>query len=326
MLKKPFLVLIIVVAFSCQQEITTDVAPVPAEVSVVDGRLVFASEEVYLAKKKEVEYLKPSQREVWISQYKFKTLHSLGYEGIAKIGYDNLSPGHLLLLNADRLMQIGSDVVYFGEATKYLMNVEEYNKLVNKSDIMKSDRTLKFIGQELTRDTKPNGRVHFNAWSNGSTGIGGSQLSFSYGSGRKFVDVWVSYVEQVSGSAACSQDVRMVAHLWLRPRLEMISGGSWVPCYERRDVEWDFTFDTTYYYYGKHTCSYLDTQAGPFSGHPADSDFNLSSYYNSIPVQDFGPFDGEWYATVALKNWDGYAQGSMKQCHQLSGVCYTYTF
>ena len=68
MLRKSFLLLMIVVAFSCQQEIATDVAPVLADVSVVDGRLVFSSEEVYLAKKREVEHLNPSQREVWVSK------------------------------------------------------------------------------------------------------------------------------------------------------------------------------------------------------------------------------------------------------------------
>jgi hypothetical protein len=154
MIKKSFVFLTVVIMLSCQQHdaITTELASSTPDLEVRDGRLVFTSVEHYADMLSQLDRLHPNERSAWTAKYKFNSLENFlnGVQNrdlfIEENKMQNMGPSHFLVLNEDRLLQIGKDVIYFDEHTKYFMDIDEYDGLSDKSDILKSERTAEFLG------------------------------------------------------------------------------------------------------------------------------------------------------------------------------------
>src|ERR1043165_7402497 len=146
MFKKLSLLCLVLMAMSCGKDENVTASKLPADVSVRDGRLAFTSEEKYVSAVTALELMKPAEQKSWLSGFEFKSLanalSSQPNPDAFKLenGMADLPPVMTTILNSDRLIQFGDDVVYYGDKIKYYMKVDDLNKLSDKMDIMKSDR------------------------------------------------------------------------------------------------------------------------------------------------------------------------------------------
>jgi hypothetical protein len=324
-------IFLVVLLMACQQDqVITQIAQ--PDIRVQNGRLVFSSELLYADKLTEIEKMGPAEKAAWVGQYKFSPL-SKRLMGIAeRQAYledhkmANLTPAHFVVLNEDRLIQFGEDVVLFDDHTKYYMNAAEYDQLADKSDIMKSMKTAEFMGRPLgvvKEEPVSSAGREFDAWNKGDIGAGGRQFqNFWYnGIQKKFVYEWYAYTEKIYPiTTGCSGDIQIKSTLYLRVKLEEYRKKNccqwaWFECNDPRIISYDLSWEGVYFDYGAHPswagCGYRDLSFGPMHGATTRAyDENAKVYYNQqYYLTDTGVFWGEWHATFDLKRWHGSVSG-----------------
>jgi hypothetical protein len=340
------MLLVTIIAISCQQEESLSTEAAPNGVTVRDGRLVFASVQDYADRLTEIEKLSPEDQLAWTRKFKFSPLENRlaklksRDKFIAENKMQHLGPAHFFVLNEDRLVQVADDVIYYDEQTKYLMKAKDFDELDDKSDIRKSPTTLEFVGQSIGSQLEHDdaGRVedtYFDAYNKGEGGIGagGHQHEFNVnGVRKKFVDEWFVYTENLGGSG-CGGDTQIRSTLRVRMKLEEYRKFNqlwfWFPSEDPRTINWNFMVWNVYFEYGAHPtsvgCAYRGLEMGPWSA--SSSRGNLQSWSaQSTNIMSTPIFWGEWHATYDLKKWSGRCQGVINQVYDLTTFPCAYNF
>jgi hypothetical protein len=235
--------------------------------------------------------------------------------------------------------------VYFYDQSKYYMNVDEFNKLADKSDIMKSDRVAKIIAQVMSKPGD-NSKIAFSAYNNGNIGNGGNQSTF-LGSGHnwKFVDEYYGTTEQVGTTLTypCN-DYTFRCKLYLRLKLEELDGGGhwYTPVGEQREYKFNVTYTKTILGYGWHngpSCIYTGGQVPPplcwgcdnagfngtISGDIITSNTPIVTDITFL-IADSDLFNGDWHGTIDQMGWNGFVEGYIDQKHVSSGITSHFAF
>ena len=361
MFKKLSIFLSMIVMLACQhdEQIAAQLQVPGADIEARDGMLYFANEDLYQDKLTELERMSVAEKENWIGQFHFKPLRNItrnlkDVEAYAKDqGLEGLIPAHWLLLNENRTVQLGDDIVYYGDGFKYYMTSNDYKNLPDKRAIVNSERKLQYGSMKaVTKEELAEGR-YIDAWNKGDIGWGGSQHEFGYNNmNYKFTDQWYAKTESVSGTLSACGEGKLRSRLYLQIRLDQKPTGyfqSWSSSSAERSYSYSVTMSGLTFYYGYHgmsDCRYLDAiSLGPmscplcpyiwnatYSGYsqgytPLGVSTPWVTTNGEILIADTGSFNGEYHATYDLKKWEGYVNsGTVTQTLRMNSHSNTDTF
>lgn len=222
--KKLFSVVLACVAFSCSDPVGDSNASGTGDITVIDNRLVFKTEDIYQATLNQLSIMTPDKRFEWTKQFSFNSLEGTMIklesrdEYAEKYGWNSLNPAHSFVLNDQGLIQIGNDVVLYRNGNKYYQNVVAYN--ADKNSITRSANIASYGWQTgSTRVTDASARpitAPNNGLNDGTYGCGGAQHEFqlSDGSWRKWIYVFRGSYETFGPGGACGGSSANI-RLWL---------------------------------------------------------------------------------------------------------------
>jgi hypothetical protein len=233
-----FTACMLLLLFACEEPQFETANRIP----VNNGILMFADEDAYIQALDQLDKEDLNQSGKWTSIYNIHSLRKSILNGEdLKDEYSNLPASHQILLNKNGMVQIGNNIVWYTDGTKYYIPAAKFQNIKNLEDAKQL--------AELKRNYHftPVGRTNDNARTSlevdfGKTSI---QKEFYYkgdtGSRRKWVDELYSLYETFSGyrntcNNGYNYDTRITLYLLLKLEWYGNSSHTWKPAGETRDI------------------------------------------------------------------------------------------
>lgn len=328
---KVLVMLILLSVWACVDQQNVTVPSSNTGVSLVNGRVAFASVESFKAITDGVLKMSLDDQVKWA--------HSLGHSSMYDVeemrdgdDYRIFSPIQKLFLNKQGLVQIGDNVILHRAGVLYFMKAKNYDDLSNPEDIIaKADRKAEFGYTVMQHKADGENARLFNApiTNGGGPGYGGDQFVFYLGDGsqRKFVTEFVGWYSQYGQNGEyCPTNGAYYAGDWycyfyMNIKLEgrTSSKRSWSSCPDTRSANWNVSF-TNLTLPGYDRCN-------NYGSYPQPDASNVNSYSN-INNGLYQVFITS--AVVRQYNhpaeWDGTVTGTVYQLLVNGSYGYTLTF
>lgn len=291
MLRKNLLfVFLACVAFSCSDPIADGNVLGTDNISVIDDRLVFTTEDTYRLALDELSKMTPDKRFEWSKKFAFRSLESSlikldnREEFVAKNGWEGLNPAHSFVLNDQGLLQIGNEVVLYQAGKKYYLELTAYN--ADKNSITGSTNVGTY-GWEPGRTPVDDNARPINAPNNGlaegTYGCGGHQHEFqlSDNSWRKWIYVFRGSYETFGPTGACgAKSANLKLWLCMEQYGRTKTSKPWSNCPDNRNLSWNVNLTNVVGRFAGQCQTWVTTQSV--------TPYNLSGTYNGANFHYFG--------------------------------------
>jgi hypothetical protein len=328
MLKKVTLASVFFVFWSCMNYEIPLEEPLKPEPYAQNGRLVFSSTESFINYLGKFEKGNTAELERALSFLAFVPLKTAVHEVTESSIADEFDQAHLSLLNRDRLLQIGEEVILYKNQKKYYLSADVFDAGVDWQEFEMSGKIGSYKATNLTVDMSEEGRF-FNAPLDGDIGVGGAQYEFTLpdGSFRKFVNEFWSFSETLYPiQAACSNDAYLVRqNLYLRIKLEGRPSRkrSWTSAPEPPDVAYNLSLsDIRLNFYPPCSPGLASTLLSPVIVADSGRTSNGIVYVHITSWAD----SMEDYLSYISGSWTGFAVGSVTQTYLGTGTTWTDNF
>ncbi|MBT1697640.1 hypothetical protein KK083_12180 [Fulvivirgaceae bacterium PWU4] len=246
-MKKTSLILITLLCALACSDPGVDPQKATSDVKVIDGRLVFSSEEALIAAFEKLQSGDVVETANWERGHTFNSLKTALENDIDNgdltRSYGEYPLSHQIILNSDGIVQAGEEVIlYYGEA-KYYLPVAKFNAIKATRDMIPlAERKGVYKIVRIENGYAENAR-QISADLAGNVGTGGDQFQFTLGDGseRKYITEPVSTYETFGGQLGCSPyyDTRLTLYLRLKLEGRVNSRRSWSACPDVRTVSWN---------------------------------------------------------------------------------------